>query len=69
MSEEEDTRRHMVTLGMFIIDEFSFMDENQQTTNKTRPSQESYYPYINIICILSLWNNTYDRLAEVVLMQ
>jgi len=31
--------RHLVTLGMFIIDEFSFMDDNGQATGETRPPQ------------------------------
>ena len=33
--------RHLVTLGMFIIDEFSFMDENGRVTGQIRHPQES----------------------------
>jgi hypothetical protein len=40
MTVSQDTR-HLVTLGMFIIDEFAFLDENGQATGQTRPSQES----------------------------
>jgi len=32
---------HFVTLGMFIIDEFSFTDENGLPTGKTIPAQGS----------------------------
>ncbi|KIM91056.1 hypothetical protein PILCRDRAFT_765050 [Piloderma croceum F 1598] len=41
MTVSQDTR-HLVTLGMFIIDEFAFLDENGQATGQTRPSQENW---------------------------
>ena len=37
-------RRHFVTLGMFIIDEFAFLDEEGRPTGKTLPSQVSSVP-------------------------
>jgi len=38
MTSGRDTRT-LVTLGMFIIDEFSFMDDNGQATGKIQPPQ------------------------------
>ena len=32
---------HFVTLGMFIIDEFSYLDDEGQPTGKTLAPQES----------------------------
>jgi hypothetical protein len=34
-------RPHFVTLGMFIVDEFSYVDEHGQPTGKVLPPQES----------------------------
>lgn len=34
---------HFVTLGMFIIDEFSFCDEDGRPTGQTVPTQESWW--------------------------
>ena len=40
MTIGKDTR-HLVTLGMFIIDEFTYMDGDGQPTGEIRPSQAS----------------------------
>lgn len=36
-----ESQRQLVTLGMFIIDEFEYMDENGQPTGRTLPPQGS----------------------------
>jgi len=36
-----NTHRAFVTLGMFIIDEFRYADENGEPTGKTSEPQES----------------------------
>lgn len=50
-SSEDGSGRHLVTLGMFIVDEFAFADENGCPTAKTLPPQGSYYLHLNFaIC-------------------
>jgi hypothetical protein len=36
--------RKLVTLGMFIIDEFAFLDTTGKPTGRTLPPQEEYTP-------------------------
>lgn len=43
-----DYARVFVTLGMFIIDEFQFHDEEDRPTARTLPAQESPE---NLICM------------------
>ncbi|KAL7282156.1 hypothetical protein ACG7TL_003625 [Trametes sanguinea] len=39
MADKSDNAREFVSLGMFIIDEFSFADEHGNPTGKTQPPQ------------------------------
>jgi len=39
--DEPATPKSFVTLGMFIIDEFAFMDEHGQSTGRVLEPQES----------------------------
>lgn len=37
---------HLVTLGMFIIDEFEYLEEQGSKTGKTQPPQESHDTFV-----------------------
>ena len=62
------SRRHFVSLGMFIIDEFSLADEGGNPAGKTLAPQAS--PYTNPPCVRDhqLWLILY-RSEEEELMQ
>jgi hypothetical protein len=60
----DDQRPHFVTLGMFIIDEFIYADEQGLPTGKTVPPQESHgFSSASLIVLLISSFNLIIRLA------
>ena len=52
IDHEANGLRQFVTLGMFIIDEFVFLDEKEQPTGRSLPPQVPFFS-LKLPCAIS----------------